>query len=66
MILYHKLDENIDTHEQKNIIKQHLDRIGVSYESIEDGEFLGQYKINYTILNNDKISKCIYIYFDQN
>lgn len=56
MILYHKLNENIDTHEQKNIIKQHLDRTGVLYESIEDGEFLGQYKINYTILNNDKIS----------
>lgn len=56
MILYHKLDEEIDIQEQKNIIKQHLDRTGVLYENIEDGEFLGQYKINYKIMNNDKIS----------
>lgn len=55
-ILYHKLDEKIDTEEQKKIIKQHLDRIDTKYDSIEDGEFLGQYKINYKILNSDKIS----------
>jgi len=56
MILYHKLDEKINTDEQKNIIKSYLERIGTEYVSIEDGEFLGQYKINYKILNDDKIS----------
>ena len=55
-ILYHKLNEKIDVQEQKKIIKQHLDRIGLKYDSIVDGKFLGQYKINYKILNNDKIS----------
>ncbi len=56
MILYHKLDEKIDTEEQKNIIKKHLERNKIKYDSVEDGEFIGQYKINYTILNEDKIS----------
>lgn len=55
-ILYHKLEEQIDSEEQKNIIKAHLERIHIQYDSIEDGKFRGQYKINYTILNQDKIS----------
>lgn len=56
MVLYHKLEEFIDTEEQKNIIKAHLDRIKVKYDSVEDGAFKGQYKINYKILKEDKIS----------
>ena len=56
MILFHKLQENIDTEEQKKIIKEHFDRIGEKYDSIDDGDFTGQYKINYKILEKDKVS----------
>lgn len=54
--LYHKTDEKIDREAQKEIIKEHLDRIGEKYDRIEDGEFEGQYKINYTIKKNEKVS----------
>ena len=55
-ILYHKLDEKIDTDEQKRIIRNYLDVSNIKYDSIEDGKFFGQYKINYTILSKDKVS----------
>lgn len=55
-VLYHKLDEKIDTDEQKNIIRNYLDRNGIQYDSVEDGKFQGQYRINYKILGNEKIS----------
>ena len=55
-VLYHKLDEKIDTDEQKRIIKNYLENANIKYDNVEDGKFNGQYKINYTILNEDKIS----------
>lgn len=54
--LYHKTEEKIDTEEQKKIIKKYLDIIGEKYDSIKDGEFRGQYKINYTIKEDEKVS----------
>lgn len=56
MVLYHKIKESVNTDEQKKIIANHLKRMGVKYDSIEDGEFKGIYKINYTLLANKKIS----------
>ena len=54
MILYHKLNEIIDIEEQKNIIKNYLNRNEIEYDDVKDGEFPGQYKINYKILNKDE------------
>lgn len=56
MVLYHKLSDMIDVEEQKNIIARHLNRIGVKYDSIENGELKGIHKINYTLLDNKKVS----------
>lgn len=56
MVLYHKLKDEIDIEEQKKIIANHLNRMGVQYDIIQDGEFPGIYKINYTILEQKKVS----------
>ena len=56
MILYNKLDENIDIKEQKKILRNYLTENNIKYESVQDGEFRGQYKINYKIQNREKIS----------
>ena len=55
-ILYHKLKEEIDVNEQKKLIGNYLKNKNIKYDSIIDGKFFGQYKINYTILNRDKVS----------
>ena len=57
-ILYYELKENmdIDTKDEKAIIKKHLKRCGIEFKSIEDGKYLGQYKINYKIKGNPLIS----------
>jgi len=55
-VLYHKLDEKIDCEEQKILIKNYLDRAGFKYDDVKDGKFLGQYKVDYSLLDNEKIS----------
>lgn len=57
-ILYHKTTEqiNIDTSDEKKIIEKHLQRMNLEYDSIQDGMFKGQYKINYKIQGNPLIS----------
>ena len=56
MVLYHKLDNKIDSEEQRKILENYLKNNNIKYDSVENGEFKGQYKINYTIENKDKIS----------
>ncbi len=60
-VLYHKTTEqiNIDTSDEKNIIEKHLQRMNLEYDSIQDGMFKGQYKINYKIQGNPLISLVI-------
>lgn len=55
-ILFHELEEKIDVENEKKIIAEHLDRQKMEYTSIEDGKFKGQYKVNYVINGNPKIS----------
>ena len=56
MVLYHKLDDKFDAEEQRKILENYLKNNNIKYDSVENGEFKGQYKINYTIENKDKIS----------
>ena len=56
MVLYHKLDDKFDVEEQRKILENYLKNNNIKYDSVENGEFKGQYKINYTIENKDKIS----------
>lgn len=56
MVLYHKLDERINLEEQKKILINHLDRKNISYDNVENGKFEGQYKINYKIVSEEKVS----------
>ena len=55
-IIYHKLSNHISTEAQKNIIKEYLNNSNIEYDDVLDGEFEGQYKINYKIKNKDLIS----------
>ena len=55
-VLYHKVHENINETEQMHIIEEYLNREKIAYQSVEKGKFEGQYKINYTITQNPKIS----------
>lgn len=60
-VLYHKKQEEIqgktiNTTAQIDVIKEHLNRINVQYDSVEEGRFIGQYKINYKIKQNPLIS----------
>lgn len=57
-ILYHELKDeiNVNVEDEKEIIKKHLQRCNLEYSSIEDGVFKGQYKINYKIIGNPKVS----------
>lgn len=57
MVLFHKLqDDEIDTEEQKRLIREYLDKNQIKYDSVIDGEFKGQYRINYKIENKEKVS----------
>ena len=60
-VLYHKTTEqiSIDTSDEKKIIEKHLKRMNLEYDSIQDGMFKGQYKINYKIQGNPLISLVI-------
>ena len=57
-ILYHDLNENriIDIQSQKNSIKEYLERNNILYKEIKDGMYKGNYKIEYEIIGNPKIS----------
>lgn len=57
-ILYHDLieDKHIDTETQKIILKQYLERKKIQYKSIEDGMYKGNYKIQYEIIGEPKVS----------
>jgi len=57
-VLYHETVENIeiDIEDEKQIIEKHLKRTGLEYESIEDGKFIGQYKVNYKIKGTPLVS----------
>ncbi len=54
--LYHKEEEIVDIKAQKEIIENHLKRMGEKYDRVEDGKFKGQYKINYIIEKREKVS----------
>lgn len=57
-ILYHELTEkrNVDIEDQKDIIKKYLDRNKIQYTQIKDGMYNGNYKIEYKIIEQDKVS----------
>ena len=57
-ILFHNLlkDMEYNTEDEKKIIAEHLNRCNVQFEKIEDGKYKGQYKIEYTIIGEPKIS----------
>ena len=56
-ILYNEIEKTkIDEEDEKQIIEKHLKRVGLEYESIENGKFEGQYKVNYKINGNPLIS----------
>ncbi len=57
-VLYHELEENmpIDVSDEKSIIKNHLNRVGFKFEEIQDGKFVGQYHVIYTLEKTPKIS----------
>lgn len=57
-ILFGETIENvkIDTEDEKKIIEKHLERMGLEYDSIQDGKYKGQYKINYKIKGNPLVS----------
>lgn len=59
-ILYHELEENkINTDQQKEIIKQYLERNKIQYDQIQDGQYQANYKIQYKIIGNPKVSLVI-------
>ena len=57
-ILYNELVEKkeIDKQNQKEIIKNYLDRNNIEYEAIKDGIYEGTYKVDYKIIGNPKVS----------
>lgn len=57
-ILYHELkrEKTIDTKNQKEVIKQYLERNEIPYKEIKDGMYEGNYKVEYEILENPKVS----------
>ena len=57
-ILFHNLlkDMEYDTEDEKKIIAEHLNRCNVQFKAIEDGKYKGQYKIEYAIIGEPKIS----------
>lgn len=60
-ILYHEkyIEKNVNTSIEKNVIKKHLERANIEYDSILDGKYENQYKINYKILEKPLISLVI-------
>ena len=60
-VLYHDLAEKrqIDKENQKEIIKQYLQRNNLNYTEVKDGIYEGTYKIEYKIIDNPKVSLVI-------
>lgn len=57
-ILYHQTieEQEIDTESQKKSLKQYLERNQIKYKEIKDGMYPGNYKIEYSIIENPKVS----------
>ncbi len=57
-VLYHEQQDpmEIDVADEKQIIKQHLTRVGLAVDAIEEGKFLGQYHVKYILNHMPKIS----------
>lgn len=55
-ILYHKEKEQINEEEQIKIIEEYLKESKIDYKSVKKGMFEGQYRIDYKVLENPKIS----------
>lgn len=55
-VLFSKEKDKINQEEQIKIIEEYLNNKNISYDSVENGKFEGQYKINYSIIGNSKIS----------
>lgn len=57
-ILYHYTSENIEknTSKQKEIIRNYLNKNNIPFKEIKDGMYDGDYKVEYEIIGNPKIS----------
>lgn len=57
-ILYHCTSENIEKNidKQKDIIKNYLNKNNIAFKEIKDGMYEGDYKVEYEIKGNPKIS----------
>lgn len=57
-MLFHNLLEDMpyDVDDEKKIIEEHLTRCNLQYNCIKDGRYEGQYKVEYSIIGNPKIS----------
>lgn len=55
-VLFSKEKEEINQEEQIKIIEEYLNDKNIAYDSVQKGKFEGQYKINYSIAGEPKIS----------
>ena len=57
-ILFHNIKDDIEinTEKQKNIIKAYLNRNNLPFKDVKDGLYPGDYKIEYLIIGNPKVS----------
>lgn len=56
-VLYHCLEERKqDYKKQKEIIQAYLERNNIQFDSIKDGMYEGDFKIDYSIIGNPKVS----------
>lgn len=55
-VLFSKEKEEINEEEQIKIIEEYLNNKKISYDNVQKGKFEGQYKINYSIIGEPKIS----------
>lgn len=56
-VLYHiEEEQKVDEYVQKKIIQEHLQRINLEYQEVCNGQYSGQYKVNYKIVGNPKVS----------
>ena len=55
-VLYSKEKDEVNTEEQIKIIEEYLKDNNIDYTSVKNGKYEGQYKIDYPIIGNPKIS----------
>jgi len=55
-VLFSKEKEEIYEEEQIKVIEEYLNNKKISYDNVQKGKFEGQYKINYSIVGEPKIS----------